>query len=238
MNYLLNIVEAICWSDFICVAPLLAVPTTFCLLLWLKSPLVKSLGRLLATMAVLSLIGWVIVVAGTFCSQMPENGFASFCTLAFGWTYAWIVGLPVILLSFLLRVLHSLPQCFRKKMAGYESSREKQIVHVAILLFVWLVIYPACLCVKPAEMWKKWNGRQYRVKSVDGIVHVQIREDGKVADVSSDASGYHRFHVEPTSAEELIFKSSDVGTRIIQKVDDNWIMQDSKIGDLNRLNTR
>ena len=140
MNYLLNIVEAICWSDFICVASLLAVPTTFCLLLWLKSPLVKSLGRLLATMAVLSLIGWVIVVAGTFCSQMPENGFASFCTLAFGWTYAWIVGLPVILLSFLLRVLHSLPQCFRKKMAGYESSREKQIVHVAILLFVSLVI--------------------------------------------------------------------------------------------------
>ena len=76
------------------------------------------------------------------------------------------------------------------------------------------------------------------MKSVDGIVHVQIREDGKIADVSSDASSYHRFHVEPASAEELLFKSSDVGTRIIQKVDDNWIMQDPKIGDVNRLNTR
>lgn len=173
-----------------------------------------------------------------FLQPNARNGFASFCALTLGWTYAWIVGLPVILLSFLLRVLHSLPKSFRKKMAGCESSREKQIVHVAILLLVSLVIYPACLCVKPAEIWKEWNGRQYRVKSVDGIVHVQIREDGKIADVSSDASSYHRFHVEPASAEELLFMSSDVGTRIIQKVDDNWIMQDSKIGDLNRLNTR
>ena len=50
MNSLLNIVGTIDWGNFAVVAFLLAVPTVFCLLIWLKSPLVKSIGRLLATM--------------------------------------------------------------------------------------------------------------------------------------------------------------------------------------------
>ena len=81
-------------------------------------------------------------------------------------------------------------------------------------------------------MWKEWNGRQYSAKSVQGIVHVQIREGGKIVDVRSDASGYHHFHVEPLSADELLLKSSDVGLRIIRlriirKVDGEWVVQDA-----------
>lgn len=80
--------------------------------------------------------------------------------------------------------------------------------------------------IKPSEMWKEWGGRQYRAKSVQGIVHVQIREFGRIADVCSDASGYHRFCVEPVSVDELLLKSSDVGLRIIRRVDGEWVMQD------------
>ena len=205
MNSLLNIVGTIDWGDFAVAAFLLAVPTVFCLLIWLKSPLVRSIGRLLATMVGLSLCGWIIIAIVSFAGPASENGFAGICGLVFGWAYAWIIGVPVLLLSFLLRVLHGLAM---------------------ILLIVSLVIYPLCLCVKPSEKWKEWGGRQYRAKSVQGIVHVQIREFGRIADVRSDASGYHRFCVEPVSADELLLKSSDVGSRIIRKVDGDWALQD------------
>ena len=226
MNSLLNIVGTIDWGNFAVVAFLLAVPTVFCLLIWLKSPLVKSIGRLLATMVGLILCGWVIIAIVSFAGPTPENGFAAICGLAFGWAYAWIIGVPVLLLSFLLRVLHGVAMWFQRKLTGSEACRWSLTVCVVILLIVSLVIYPLCLCVKPSEMWKEWDGRQYRAKSVQGIVHVQIREFGRIADVCSDASGYHRFCVEPVSSDELLLKSSDVGSRIIRKVEGEWILED------------
>ena len=227
MNSLLNIVGTIDWGDFAVVAFLLAVPTVFCLLIWLKSPLVRSIGRLLATMVGLSLCGWIIIAIVSFAGPASENGFAGICGLVFGWAYAWIIGVPVLLLSFLLRVLHGLAMWFQRKLTGSEACRGSLMVCVVILLIVSLVIYPLCLCVKPSEKWKEWGGRQYRAKSVQGIVHVQIREFGRIADVCSDASGYHRFCVEPVSADELLLKSSDVGSRIIRKVDGEWVLQDA-----------
>lgn len=65
------------------------------------------------------------------------------------------------------------------------------------------------------------------MRGMIGIVHVQIREGGKIVDVRSDASSYHHFHVEPLSADELLLKSSDVGLRIIRKVDGEWVVQDA-----------
>ena len=37
----------------------------------------------------------------------------------------------------------------------------------------------------------------------------------------------HDFHVEPLSADELLLRSSDVGLRIIRKVDGEWVVQDA-----------
>ena len=227
MNSLSNIVGTIDWGDFAVVASLLAVPTVFCLLIWLKSPLVKGIGRLLATMVGLSLYGWIIVALVIFTGPAPENGFASICGLVFGWAYAWIIGVPVLLVSLLLRIILGIAMWFQRKLIGSEACRGSLTVCVVIFLIVSLVIYPLCLCVKPSEMWKEWGGRQYRAKSVQGIVHVQIREFGRIADVCSDASGYHRFCVEPVSTDELLLKSSDVGSRIIRKVDGEWVLQDA-----------
>ena len=73
MNSLLNIVGTIDWGNFAVVAFLLAVPTVFCLLIWLKSPLVKSIGRLLATMVCLSLCGWIIIAIVSFAGPGYED---------------------------------------------------------------------------------------------------------------------------------------------------------------------
>ena len=40
-----------------CVA-LCALPTVFCVLIWRKSPLVRSLGRVLAVIGCVSMVGW------------------------------------------------------------------------------------------------------------------------------------------------------------------------------------
>ena len=228
MNNLFNIAETIDWWDFAVAAFLLTVPTVFCLLVWLKSPLVKSIGRLLATMVGLSLYGWIIVAIVSFVGPVPENGFATICGLAFGWAYAWIIGVPVLLLSFLLRGLYGVAMWFQSKLTGSGACRGSLMVCVVIFLIVSLGVYPLCLCVNPSEMWKEWDGRQYRAKSVQGIIHVQIREFGRITDVCSDASGYHHFRVEPVSANALLLNSSDVGSQIIRKVDGEWILQNTE----------
>lgn len=229
MNYLLNILGTVDLHDFVTVELELSVPTIFCLLIWVKSPSVKPLGRLLVTMAGLSLFGWAITVVAVFAGPVFDNGFAYICAVAFGWAYAWILGVPVLLLSFLLRALDGFVSVWwiLRKATGRGPCGWSHTACIVILVVSSLVFYPLCLAVKPSEMWKEWNGRQYSAKSVQGIVHVQIREGGKIVDVRSDASGYHHFHVEPLSADELLLKSSDVGLRIIRKVDGEWVVQDA-----------
>lgn len=234
MNYLLNILGTVDLHDFVTAELELSVPTIFCLLIWVKSPLVKPLGRLLVTMAGLSLFGWAITVVAVFAGPAFDNGFAYICAVAFGWAYAWILGVPVLLLSFLLRALDGFVSVWwiLRKATGRGPCGWSHTACIVILVVASLVFYPLCLVVKPSEMWKEWNGRQYSAKSVQGIVHVQIREGGKIVDVRSDASSYHHFHVEPLSADELLLKSSDVGLRIIRlriirKVDGEWVAQDA-----------
>ena len=226
LGNVMQILETVDWSNFATAGFLLSVPTIFCLLIWLKSPLVKSIGRLLATMAGLSLLGWAVTVVAVFAGPTPDNGFAFVCAVAFGWAYAWVLGVPILLLSFLLRVLHGIAMWLQRKSAGGATCRWSLTVCVVILLIGSLAIYPLCLCVRPSEMWKEWDGRQYRAKSVQGIVHVQIRESGRIVDVCSAVRGYHHFRVEPISADELLLKSSDVGSLIIRKVDGKWVLQD------------
>ena len=223
---MLNILETVDWNNFVTAELMLSVPTIFCLLIWLKSPLVKGLGRLLATMAGFSLLGWAVTVIAVFAGPTPDNGFVFVCAVVFGWAYAWVLGVPVLLLSFLLRGLCGVAIWLQRKLTGGVACRGCMAACVMILLIVSLGVYPLCLCVNPSEMWKEWDGRQYRAKSVQGIVHVQIRESGRIVDVCSDASGYHHFRVEPVSADSLLLNSSDVGSQIIRKVDGEWVLQE------------
>lgn len=147
-HWLSNFLGTVDWSGFLSAELLLAVPTAFCLLVWLRSPLVRPLRRLMVTVAVLSLIGWAVVV-GEFVRHPPENGFATFCALAFGWAYAWVIGVPVLLLSFLLRVIHGASAWFLGKKTGAGSCRVNPTVCIAILVLASLVVYPLCLCCRP-----------------------------------------------------------------------------------------
>jgi len=225
MRILLNILEAVEARDLVGMMAILVVPTTFGVLLWRKSPMVSSWGRLLMTMAGLSLFGWAVVVAICMFGPMPDNGFALVCGLLFGWAYAWVVGLPVLVLSFLLRGMEALVRWIVRKTMGRQSLGGMSTLGGALFLLFSMVVYPVCLCVKPAEMWKDWDGRKYRTKCVKGIVHVQIREAGETTDVCLDASSYHHFDVVPVSAECLVLKSSDVGQRFVRKVDGKWTWQ-------------
>ena len=225
MRYLVNILQAVDVRAAVEVAMLLALPTVLCLLIWFKSPWVKSFGRVLATIGLLSLFGWAAVAIGALTGPMPDNGFAIVCALLFGWAYVWILGLPVLLIAFVLRAVSNLGWKMRQRWFGREVARGKPICSIVILLMFAFVLCPVGMSVRTAEMWKDWGARQYRTKCVDGIVHVQIRENGQVVDIGSDASEYQRFGIEVLSVDELMLKSSDVGSRVIRKVGDKWDYQ-------------
>ena len=222
MCWVLNVLQAVDVRAAVEVAMLLAPPTLLCLLIWFKSPWVKSFGRMLVTIGLLSLFGWAGVAIGALTGPMPDNGFAIVCALVFGWAYVWILGLPVLLFAFVLRVVCNLGWMMRRRLSGGELVRGNPTCSVAILLVVAFVLCPIGMSVRTGEMWKDWGARQYRTKCIDGIVHVQIRENGRVADVRSGASVYHRFDLKPLSSEELLLKSSDVGPRVIRKVGGEW----------------
>lgn len=222
MRYLVNILQAVDVRAAVEVVTLLVPSTVLCLLIWFKSPWVKSFGRMLATVGLLSLWGWVAVAFGALTGPMPDNGFAIVCAILFGWVYVWILGLPVLLFAFVLRVVANFSWLVRQRWFGREEARGKPICSIVILLMFSFVLCPVGMSVRTAEMWKDWGVRQYRTKCVDGIVHVQIRENDQVADIRSDASEYHRFDIEALSVDELLLKSSDIGSRVIRKVGDKW----------------
>ncbi|MDO5320284.1 MAG: hypothetical protein Q4G65_16780 [bacterium] len=227
MKNLLYILQTVDVHSFVASMLLLVVPTAFCLLIWYRSPLVRSLGRLLSTMVVLSLIGWAFVVVECLTDPMPENGFAVFCGMFLGWVYPWLFGIPILLFSFVLHVLFSWGRRIgRKEMRRDSLVSNRPLGGAAVLLVGALIVYPICLSVKPEEKWHEWCGKQYRAIPVDGMVHVQIREAGRVVDIRSDASAYHRFGIEQMAAEELVLWISDVGRRILRKVDGRWMWQE------------
>lgn len=111
---------------------LCALPTAFCVLIWRRSPLVRSVGRVLVAIGCISLVG---------CSD---------------------------------------------------------------------------------AQWKDWGDRQYRLQRVDNIVHVEIREGGMVEDVDTHASTFSRYDIKTVSADELLLKSSDIGSWLIGKQGGRW----------------
>ena len=72
------------------------------------------------------------------------------------------------------------------------------------------------------EQWKDWGDRQYRLQRVDNIVHVEIREGGMVEDVDTHASTFSRYDIKTVSADELLLKSSDIGSWLIGKQGGRW----------------
>lgn len=104
-----------------------------------------------------------------------------------------------------------------------EFARGKQIIWGGVLiLLVSLLVYPYVLTVRPKEQWHDWGGRQYRLQRVDNIVHVEIREVGVIEDVDTHASTFSRYEVKTVSSDELLLKSSDIGTWLIGKQGGRW----------------
>ena len=222
LELVINALETVSIFNYVAVMSLSSIPMTLCLLIWYKSSMVRSIPRLLLAIVFLSLFGWVFVAAGCLFGPMPDNGFAIVCGILFGWAYVWILGLPILLVSFGLQFVFAFGWWVRRKISRREIKTGKPFWGVAILVFFSLVIYPVVISVKPGEMWKDWNGRSYRVKAIDGIVHLQIRENGEIQDIRTDASSYHRYSVEQKSADELLLKSSDVGQCVLKKDGGKW----------------
>lgn len=218
-----------------CVA-LCALPTVFCALIWRKSPLVRSLGRVLAVIGCVSVVGWALIAAETLWGSVPVSGFARLCAIAFGWVYVWIVGIPILLFSFLLRCCFDVGWWIRRKLTRRDLERGKSIWCVALLLAVSLIVYPYVLTVRPNEQWKDWGDRQYRLQRVDNIVHVEIREGNDVCNVDTRASTFHRYAVEVSSEDELLLKSSDIGNWLIGKHGGRWRVYVRENGELRCVN--
>ena len=187
MTNLLDIFQVVDVHDFVVSMLVMVVPTVFCLLFWNKSSLVRSPVRLLATMAVLSLFGWAVVVVDCLAGPMPDNGFAIVCALALGWVYPWLLGMPVLLFSCILRVLCSfLGRILRKGGRHDPCTSDRPRWGVVILLVVSQIIYPICLSVKTGERGRAWRGIQCRTNrgrdcvcaGPNGRGGVKIRESG------------------------------------------------------------
>ena len=218
-----------------CVA-LCALPTVFCVLIWRKSPLVRSLGRVLAVIGCVSVVGWALIAAETLWGSVPVSGFARLCAITFGWAYVWIVGIPILLFSFLLCCCFDVGWWIRRKLARRDLERGKPVWGVALLLAVSLIVYPYVLTVRPNEQWKDWGDRQYRLQRVDNIVHVEIREGNDVCNVDTRASTFHRYAVEVSSEDELLLKSSDIGNWLIGKHGGRWRVYVRENGELRCVN--
>ena len=219
---MLRIVEAIDWNNLVACVFLCGLPAVFNVLVWRKSPLVNSWPRILAVIAEITVFGWAVVVLTVFCGEAPDNGFAYVCALLFGWAYIWVIGIPILLCAFLLRCAFGFGWWMRERIAKRRIERGKPMWGVAILVVLSVVVLPIFLSVKPDRIWQEWNGRQYRTMVEGGIVHVQVHENGKDADVRTDASAVMRYHLKSISDDELQLKSSDVGFRFIGKFDGRW----------------
>ena len=214
-------------AEFVFCVALCALPTAFCVLIWRKSPLVNSFGRMLATMGCISLVGWALVtMAKRFFGWLPEGGLAYACAvawpIAFGWAYVWVVGIPILLFSWLLRCCFDVGWWIRRKLARREFERGKPIWGVALLLVVALIAYPYARTARPEERWRDWGDRQYRLRRVDNLVHVEIREGETVADVNTRASTFSRYELKKASGDELLLKSWDIGNWLIGKRGGHW----------------
>ena len=209
-------------AEFVFCMALCALSAVFCVLIWRKASLVRSFGRMLATIGCISLAGWALIVGEALSGAMPENGFARFCAMAFGWAYVWVVGIPIFVFSFLLWRCFDVGWWIRRKLTRREFVRGKPIWGVVLLLAMSLIAYPYVLTVRPKEQWHDWGDRQYRLQRVDNIVHVEIREGGAIEDVDTHASTFGRYDIKTVSADELLLESSDIGDWLIGRQGGRW----------------
>lgn len=222
IRHLLDALENVDIYSLIEAMVVLPVPTAFALLVWYKSRLVNSFGRKIAVLALLSLFGWAVVVIYIFFGKPPENGFAYFSALVFGWMYAWLIGVPVIIIWLSLMAGVSVARRIRRKVMGIEPSGRPPMWAVILLLFASLVVYPIFLSCPRDATWNDWDDRQYRVVKKDNLVHIEIREGESIVDVDTRASIFSRYAVEVSSKDELLLKSSDIGNWLIGRQNGRW----------------
>lgn len=223
-------------GEFTFCVVLSALPTALCVLVWRKSPLVNSTRRVLAVIGCVSIVGWALIAAETLWGSVPVSGFARLCAITFGWAYVWVVGIPILLFSFLLRCCFDVGWWIRRKLARRDLERGKPIWGVALLLAVSLIVYPYVLTVRPNEQWHDWGERQYRIQREDNLVHIEIREGEDVWNVDTRASTFSRYAVEVSSEDELLLKSSDIGNWLIGKHGGRWRVYVRENGELRCVN--
>ena len=86
------------------------------------------------------------------------------------------------------------------------------------------------------EPWHDWGERQYRILREDDLVHVEIREGKDIWDVDTRASAFHRYAVEVSSKDELLLKSSDIGSWLIGKQGGRWRVYVRENGEIRCIN--
>lgn len=168
---------------------ILVVPTTFSLLFWFGSTIVKVPIRLMATVVLLSLIGWVMVVIGCLIRPGNHDG-SSLIFVLFGWAYVWIVGLPIMLMSLFLRGLFMLRRWWRRKMANQQMPQDCPRLLVVVLLVGMMVVHSVIEGFNSGAVWRTWSGGQYRMVHSDGFVHMQICDSSGVSDVRTEETVY------------------------------------------------
>ena len=86
------------------------------------------------------------------------------------------------------------------------------------------------------EPWHDWGERQYRIQREDDLVHVEIRDGKDIWDVDTRASAFHRYAVEVSSKDELLLKSSDIGSWLIGKQGGRWRVYVRENGEIRCIN--
>ena len=86
------------------------------------------------------------------------------------------------------------------------------------------------------EPWHDWGERQYRIQREDDLVHVEIREGKDIWDVDTRALAFHRYAVEVSSEDELLLKSSDIGSWLIGKQGGRWRVYVRENGEIRCIN--
>ena len=88
----------------VCDYAVMSMPIVFFVLHWGRPRLFRGFARKCFAVALMSGLGWLLVNC-TMWVNPPDNGFASFCALLFGWVYIWVFAVPLGLAYFLIRVI-------------------------------------------------------------------------------------------------------------------------------------
>ena len=95
----------------------------------------------------------------------------------------------------------------------------KIVLAVGALVVLNMLLTPAFRCwvgeAKPIGSWSEWGAREYGMHFRGGVIHVLIRENGKVADVNTHApfanfgNPSQDFSLSVHSKDKLLFTSAN-----------------------------